>query len=67
MRTIGRIIRGIIFTVLGYAVFIALMRAFGWDVFGIVEWTLNVILWIGMKLGDIFQSPIQNLTGHFGK
>lgn len=48
MKSVGRVI----LTIIGIAFFVALMRVFNWDPFGVLDWAWSWIKYIVMGIAD---------------
>lgn len=62
--SVGRIIMNIFWGILLIGLSIALLRAFNWDVFGIVNWIWNIASKIVYAVADFFSGneTFQNVT-----
>lgn len=57
------IIKGILIFIVVSAVTLAVLRAFGWDLFGVVEWVCHFTLYAVTRLADALSSPIRTMFG----
>lgn len=57
-------LKGIFLFIIGAAAFIALMRAFGWDPFGLISWLTDFIMYSITRLADIFTPYTRTAVGH---
>lgn len=54
-----RIIKTILFIILGLALLIAICKVFNYDPFGMINWTANFFIYIVTKLADtIYNFPL---------
>ena len=61
---IGKLLKSIVFFIIGAAVFIAVMRAFGWDPFGLISWITDFVMYAITRLADILTPYTRTAVGH---
>lgn len=60
---VKRIIRSVFIFIVVSAVFITILRVFGWDVFGFADWVCNATMYAISHLSDMLMNPIRSLFG----
>lgn len=59
-----KVLKGALFFIIGAAAFVAVMRVFGWDPFGLISWLTDSAMYAIARLADIFTPYAKTATGH---